>query len=59
MVTIKILKEVEVLAAIVGVIILEAIALSHGINGTILILAIGALCGLGGYEIKEVKKWLK
>ncbi|GAH18885.1 unnamed protein product [marine sediment metagenome] len=50
---IKALKNAEVLAAIWGIIILEAYALSQGINGTGLSLAIGAIAGLGGFKIKE------
>ena len=36
------------LAAILGVIILEGIALARGIDGTLLSLSIGALCALAG-----------
>lgn len=59
MTVIKIMKEVEILAAIVGIIILESQALAAGINGTLLILAIGAICGLAGYEIRDIIKMLK
>ena len=36
------------LAAILGVIILEGIALARGMDGTLLSLSIGALCALAG-----------
>lgn len=34
---------------------LEAFAISQGINGAILSLAVAALAGLGGYEIKVLR----
>lgn len=33
---------------------LEGFAIYMGINGVALTLAIGALCGLGGYELKSM-----
>ena len=39
------------LAAILGVIILEGIALARGIDGTLLSLSIGALCALAGVAL--------
>ena len=39
--------------AIVGIIILEVVALLHGINGTMFALAVAAISGLGGYEIRH------
>lgn len=39
------------LAAIVGVVVMETVALCNGINGTLLVLSIGAVCGLGGYTL--------
>ena len=59
MTAIKILKEVEVLAAIIGIIVLESQALAAGINGSLLVLSIGAVCGLGGYKIHDVILMLK
>lgn len=55
--TIKLLKKIEVFTAIVGIIIVECYALSLGINGSGLSLAIGAIAGLGGYKYaKRIKK---
>lgn len=55
----KILKidKVVFVASIIG--ILEAYALSLGINGTTLALSIAALAGLGGYELNDVIKRVK
>ena len=39
------------LAAILGVIILEGIALARGMDGTLLSLSIGALCALAGVAL--------
>ena len=39
------------LAAILGVIILEGIALAEGVDGTLLSLSIGALCALAGVAL--------
>lgn len=54
-----ILKELEVLSAIVGIIILEVYALSKGINGLVMSLCIAAIAGLGGYKVKEYAKSIK
>ena len=40
------------IAAMIGIVILEAIALLKGVNGTAFSLVIAALAGLGGYEIR-------
>ncbi len=40
---------IKILAVIVGITILEAIALFQGINGTQLVLVIGTLAGIGGF----------
>ena len=50
-----------VMTAIIGLVILEAIALFNGINGTLFSIIVAAIAGLGGYIIpsgkaKEVKK---
>ena len=50
-----------VMTAIIGLVILEAIALFNGINGTLFSMIVAAVAGLGGYIIpsgkaKEVKK---
>ena len=46
------------LAAVIGIVVLEGIALWQGINGALLSTAFVALGGLGGYEIarRKVKK---
>ena len=59
MITIKILKEIKVMIALIGVIIMECYALSQGINGTGLSLAIATIAGLGGYEVSNVIKIIK
>ena len=59
MVVIKILDKVTILTAIVGVVVLDAYALSKGINGTGLVLAIATIAGLGGYEVDRVVKYLR
>ena len=56
MIVIKILKKIEVFTAIVGIIIMECYALSQGINGTGLSIAIAAVAGLGGYRYAKNKK---
>lgn len=50
------MDKVTVLTAIIGIIILESIALSQGINGTGLSLSIAGIAGLGGYEVRKVIK---
>ena len=59
MITIKILKEVKVFIAIIGIIVMECYALSQSINGTGLSLAIAAAAGLGGYELERIIKIIK
>lgn len=46
----SILSMVEVLTAIIGIVILEAIALSKGINGAIFALTIALIAGIAGYK---------
>ena len=48
----SIISMMEVLAAIIGIVILEAIALSKGINGMSLSLTIALIAGIAGYEFK-------
>lgn len=43
---------IKAVAAMFCITILEAIALLNGVNGLMLISAIGALAGVAGYEIK-------
>ena len=42
--------------AIIGITLVELVALYKGIDGLILTLVIGGLCGLGGYNLKNVLK---
>lgn len=44
-------KNIIVLAAIAGLVILEAIAILNGINGTMLKIVIAAVAGLGGWTM--------
>lgn len=59
MTVIKILKEVKVFIALIGIIVLECYALSQGINGVALTCAIAAIAGLGGYELNNIIKLVK
>lgn len=43
-----------VIAAIVGVVIIEIYALYKGVNGTILVLVVGAICTLAGTKLGQV-----
>ena len=43
------------IVAIIGIVILEGIALLKGVNGTVFSIAVAALAGLGGYEIKVLR----
>lgn len=47
------------IAAIAAIVILEAIALFKGINGTLMSIAIAAMAGLGGYEAKILRDKMK
>jgi len=52
----KVVCEMIVTVFAIGAITtLELYALSKGINGVALAGSIGAVCGLGGYEIKKLK----
>lgn len=42
-----------IITAIVGIVILEAIALTKGMNGTILALSMGAVCALAGGKVGQ------
>jgi len=47
------------LACVLGIVILEGIALARGMDGTLLSLSIGALCALAGgreYENTQIDK---
>ena len=52
-------KEVTVMVAITGIVVLDAVALMNGINGTLFTLAMIAIAGLAGYEIQDVLKYFK
>lgn len=43
----------KALAAVVGIVVLEIIALGQGINGVALAAAIGVLAGIGGYGLAK------
>jgi len=42
--------------AILGITILDSVALLNGIDGTVLSLSIAGIAGIGGYEIGNLKK---
>ena len=42
--------------AILGITILDSIALMNGIDGTVLSLSIAGIAGIGGYEIGNLRK---
>ena len=46
------MKDIKVLCAIGGIVILESIALMKGIDGTILTMVVATLAGLGGYYMR-------
>jgi len=39
--------------AIIGIVILDAIAICHGIDGTILATSISAIAGITGWQLKK------
>ena len=39
--------------AIIGIVILDAIAICHGIDGTILVTSISAIAGITGWQLKK------
>ena len=41
--------------AILGITILDSVALLNGIDGTVLSLSIAGIAGIGGYEIGNLK----
>uniref|UniRef100_A0A6M3XSI6 Uncharacterized protein n=1 Tax=viral metagenome TaxID=1070528 RepID=A0A6M3XSI6_9ZZZZ len=47
------------IAAMAAIVILEAIALLKGIDGAIFGIAIAAIAGLGGYEVKVLRNKVK
>jgi len=51
----KLMPAIAPILAIIGLVILESIALSKGINGVVFAGVAAAIGGLGGYEIKVIK----
>jgi len=43
------------IAAIIGLVIMECVALSNGINGTVFSVVIAAVAGLGGWALPQLK----
>ena len=52
-------KSVTVIVAITGIVILDAIALTQGINGTLFTLSMIIVAGLGGFEVRDVLATMK
>jgi len=52
-------KTLIILAAILGVVVLESIALMKGIDGALLMSSLAIVGGLGGYELKDQQNKLK
>lgn len=56
-------KTIKIVAAILGIVILDSVALFNGIDGTLFAVSIAAIAGMAGYQlapqIKEAKKALK
>ena len=48
---------IKVVVAMICITALEMVAMAQGFNGLLLTLAIGAVAGLGGYEVKNVRDW--
>ena len=42
--------------AIAGIVVLEAIALLQGIDGTLLSMVIATIAGIAGYTLKKIKE---
>jgi len=50
------IKALTPVVSIVGIIIVECVALSQGINGVGMATSIAAMAGLGGYGVKEFRE---
>ncbi len=50
-VVMKMMNSNVIIVVVIGIVILEAIALSKGINGIILTIVIATLAGLGGWVV--------
>ena len=46
---------IKAVAGMVCITIIEAVALASGINGILLSLAVAALAGIAGYELKVIR----
>ena len=55
---VKIIQAITPTIAIVAIAILEAVAITHGINGVAFSGALILISGLGGYQAKKVKDQL-
>ncbi len=44
-----------VIAAILGIAIIECFAIAHGINGTVMKISIGLIAGLAGLSLPQLK----
>jgi len=49
-------KSLVPLVAVLSIALIEAMAISKGIDGTLLSLSIAAIAGLGGYGIRKIIK---
>lgn len=49
----------KVITAIVGIVVIECVAMMNGINGTVMSLSIAAIAGLGGFELQKVLPKIK
>jgi len=50
------MEKYKTITAMVCITALEAVALYQGINGTVFMLVVAALAGLGGYEVGLYKE---
>lgn len=57
------MEKYKTITAMICITVLEAAALFNGVNGTVFMIVIAALAGLGGYEAgiyknKQEEKWV-
>jgi len=52
-------QTIIICAAILGVVVLEAIALMKGIDGALFMASLALVGGLGGYELKDMQNKIK
>ena len=50
----SLIRYITPLFAIAALVILECVALSKGINGTVLSVVVAAVAGIGGFEAKSL-----